>query len=191
MDIKQQTQITDQNRKEFFRQRYHHQTDAKDQLVDLDSLKEFTVICVDCCGWYYKTLFPHKSIVSMETIKTVKNFNLDRTYFDQLIDNQSDDRLGWPSISAEQCAVIFDRSPLLKYQTLEQISTVLNTVAHKYTPATILLEQALKFIDDTRLVDRFCHISALKINGYVVTKFVYDLDADRLGISFRKKVQLP
>lgn len=190
MDTKQQTKVTDQNKSDFFLRLYHHQTATKKELVNIDALDEHTVILVDCCGWHYKKLFPNKSIVSLETYKTVKEFALDRTYFDRLIDNQSDDQIGWPSLSVDNCAVIFDRSPLLKYRTLNQISNILQTVAHKYTPNTILLKQSLTFIDDTRLVDRFYNIVKLEVNGYIVTQFAYDTHIMHLSIKFQKKHKL-
>jgi hypothetical protein len=187
MDIKQQTKVTEQNLNSFFQKLYHHQTNNKKQLVDLDVLNEPTAIVVDCCGWHYKKLFPNKSVVAVETIKTVKQFNLDKTYFDRLIDNQSDDRLGWPSIPPGNCAVIFDRSPLLKYQTLAQISNMLAKAADKYVPDTVILEQSLTFIDDVRSIDRFYDIAKIEIAGYVVTKFMYDTDGIHLSIRFKKK----
>jgi hypothetical protein len=187
MDIKHQTKVTEQNLNSFFQKLYHHQTNNKEQLVDLDALNEPTAIVVDCCGWHYKKLFPTKSVIAVETINTVRQFNLDKTYFDRLIDNQSDLRLGWPSIPTGNCAVIFDRSPLLKYQTLEQISNVLDKVANKYVPDTVILEQSLIFIDDVRSLDRFYNIAKIEIAGYVVTKFIYDTDAMHLAIRFKKK----
>ena len=188
METKQQTKITEQNKNNFFLTVYHHQTKTKDQLVNLDSLKESVIILVDCCGWHYKKLFPHKSIIGFETIKTVKNFVLDKTYFDRLIDNQTDNRIGWPGVVADNYAVVFDCSPLLKYRTVDQIYDILNNVANKYAPGTILLEQSLVFIDDSRLVDRFYNLTKLAINGYVVTKFNYDTDVMHLSMRFQKKV---
>jgi len=189
MDIKQKTKVNEQNLNSFFQNMYHHQFNNKEQLVDLNSINDSTVIAVDCCGWHYKKIFPNKSIVAVETIKTVKQFNLDKTYFDRLIDNQTDCRLGWPSIPPGNCAVIFDRSPLLKYQTLDQISNILIKAADKYLPGTIVLEQSLKFIDDIRLVDRFDNLAKLAVDGYIVKKFNYDTDLMHLSITFQKKVK--
>ena len=166
---------------------YHHQNSTKNQLVNLDSLEETQVILVDCCGWHYKKLFPQKSIVGLETIKTVKQFELDKTYFDRLIDNQQDQFIGWPSVCVDDCAVVFDRSPLLKYRTLDQLSEIITDVTDKYMPNTVILEQSLTFIDDNRLVDRFYNFAKFKIHGYVVKKITYDTDLMHVSIRFQKK----
>ena len=63
METKQQTKVTEQNKSDFFLRMYYHQTATKDQLVNLDLLKESTVVLVDCCGWHYKKLFPQKSVI--------------------------------------------------------------------------------------------------------------------------------
>lgn len=191
METRQQTKVTDQNKINFFHTVYHHQSDNKDDLVDLDSIDQSTIILIDCCGWHYKKLFPQKSIIGFETIKTVKDFALDRTYFDRLIDNQSDNRIGWPSLTTSGCAVVLDRSPLLKYMTLEQISDLLDKISNKYMPNTIVLEQSLLLIDDTRLVDRFYNIAGLAINNYIVNQFNYDTDKMHLSVRFQKKINTP
>jgi hypothetical protein len=187
METKQQTKVTKQNKSGFFLAMYHHQNSTKDQLVNLDSLKETQVILVDCCGWYYKKLFTQKSIVGLETIKTVKQFELDKTYFDRLIDNQQDQFIGWPSVCVDDCAVVFDRSPLLKYRSLDQLSEIITDVTDKYMPNTVILEQSLTFIDDNRLVDRFYNFAKFKINGYIVKKITYDADQMHISIRLQKK----
>ena len=189
METKQQTKVTEQNKSDFFLRMYYHQTATKDQLVNLDLLKESTVILVDCCGWHYKKLFPQKSVIGFEAIKTIKNFNLDKTYFDHLIDNQHDHRIGWPPISIDNCAVVFDKSPLLKYRTLDQMSNILIDVTNKYMPSTVILEQSLTFVDDDRLIDRFYNFAKFKINGYIVNKFNYNADLMHVSIEFRKKIK--
>lgn len=188
MDTKQQTKVTDQNKINFFHTVYHHQSNDKNDLVDLESIDQPTIILIDCCGWHYKKMFPQKSIIGFETIKTVKDFELDRTYFDRLIDNQADNRIGWPSVTATKCAVVFDRSPLLKYLTLQQISNILDKISNKYMPDTIVLEQSLIFIDDARLVDRFYTVTSLAIDNYIVNQFNYNTDKMHLSVRFQKKI---
>ncbi len=187
MENKQQTKVTKQNKSDFFLTMYHHQNSTKDQLVDLDLLRETKVILVDCCGWHYKKLFPRKSIIGLETIKTVKQFGLDKTYFDRLIDDQQDHHIGWPSVYVNDCAVVFDRSPLLKYKALDQLSKIIVDVTEKYMPNTIILEQSLTFIDDYRLDDRFYNFAKFKIDGYVINKIIYDTDRMHFSIRFQKK----
>jgi hypothetical protein len=188
MDTKQQTKVTNQNKINFFQTVYHHQSADKNDLVDLESIDQPTIILIDCCGWYYKKMFPQKSIIGFETVKTVKDFELDQTYFDRLIDNQADNRIGWPSLTASKCAVVFDRSPLLKYLTLQQISNILDKISNKYMPDTIVLEQSLIFIDDARLVDRFYTVASLAIDNYIVNQFNYNTDKMHLSVRFQKKI---
>ena len=188
MDTRKQTKVTDQNQVDFFQTVYYHQNESKEQLANLDSVVEPTIVMIDCCGWHYKKLYPDRHIVGLEPIKSVKQFALDRTYFDRLIDNQSDQRIGWPAINLGKLAVVFDRSPLLKYFTLKELSDQLNIVAVKYKPSTVILEQLLTFVDDSRLSDRFYNIATLAIDGYVVNQFSYNTNTMRLSIRFQQKV---
>ena len=190
MDTRQQTKVTDQNRSAYFQTVYAHQTLTKDQLVNLDVLSESTIMLIDCCSWHYKKLFSNKNIIGLETIKTVKDFGLDRTHFDKLIDNQFDDSIGWPSVSETNCALIFDRSPILRYTSVEKLSSILNTTASKYDPNTIVLELPLMFIDQPCLVDKFYTLSLLTINNYIVTEFNYNTNAMHLSVKFSRKIKL-
>jgi hypothetical protein len=190
MDTKQQSKITEQNKNTFFQKIYHHQNNSKEQLINLDELRESTIIIIDCCGWHYKKLFPYKSIIALETFWTVKNFELDSTYFDQLFHFQSSAYVNWPSVPTDECAVVLDRSPLLRYQTTEQLSCILHSIKNKYSPDCIAIEQMLIDIDDSRLVDRFYNIAKLKIDNYLVDQFNYNTNTMRVSIRFRKKVNL-
>jgi len=185
---KLQTSITSHNQPDFFKSIYHHQLESQTQLIDVDLFKETTILAIDCCGWHYKKIFPQKKFVALETIKTVKKFGLDNTYFDRLIDNQSDSRIGWPSIVLENCAVILDRSPFLKYKTLDQITHIFNSIADTYRPDTFFVKMLLTFIDDVRLVDRFYNISHLRVENYIINRFDYNIERDQLVIKFTKKI---
>jgi hypothetical protein len=188
MEPKLQTAPNDQNRMVFYQQVYHHQTLTKDQLINLDHLTESNVIMIDCCGWHYKNIFPEKNIVGLEAFSAFRNFRLDKTYFDKLFDDQNNSKLTWPNCQLNNCAVVFDRSTVLKYCSLEKISKVLSDVVAKYEPSTVMLKQSLTFTDDIRTVDRFYHISQLLILDYFVKTFEYNTDLDYWYVVFQKKV---
>ena len=188
METKIQTKVTDQNRIAFYQVLYQHQTNIKSQLINLDQLTESVIVMIDCCGWHYKNLFPKKSIIGFETFKSISLFKLDKTYFDKIIDNQRDNRIGWPNLVIDNCAIIFDRSPMLKYISVEQISTILNNVAIKYLPSTIVLKQSLIFTDGPRLLDRFYEIVKLSIDGYIVKTVEYYSEENYWYVKFQKKI---
>ena len=188
MEPKLQTKPNDQNRVLFYQRVYHHQRSAKPQLINLNQLTEPTVIMVDCCGWHYKNIFPEKSIIGLEGFKTIKNFKLDKKYFDKLFDDQRDDVILWPNFQSDNCAIVFDRSPLLKYCSLEKIETILTNVATKYRPSTMVLKQPLMFTDDVRTVDRFYNLAVLSVSNYFVTTFEYNTSADYWYVIFQRKL---
>ena len=188
METKIQTKVTDQNRIAFYQALYQHQTNIKSQLINLDQLTESVIVMIDCCGWHYKNLFPKKSIIGFETFKSISQFKLDKTYFDKIIDNQRDNRIGWPNLVIDNCAIVFDRSPMLKYISVEQISTILNNVAIKYLPSTIVLKQSLIFTDGPRLLDRFYEIVKLSIDGYIVKTVEYYSEENYWYVKFQKKI---
>ena len=188
METKIQTKVTDQNRIAFYQALYQHQTNIKSQLINLDQLTESVIVMIDCCGWHYKNLFPKKSIIGFETFKSISQFKLDKTYFDKIIDDHRDNRIGWPNLVIDNCAIVFDRSPMLKYISVEQISTILNNVAIKYLPSTIVLKQSLIFTDGPRLLDRFYEIVKLSIDGYIVKTVEYYSEENYWYVKFQKKI---
>jgi hypothetical protein len=190
METRIQTTVADQNKIAFYQQVYFHQKNSKSQLVNLDHLSESTAILIDCCGWHYKNLFLEKNIVALECFKTIKQFKLDKTYFDKMIDNQSDNLPTWPGMTVDNCAVIFDRSPILKYCSLEKIAKMLGDVCIKYQPTTVILNHSLMFVDGPRLLDRFYEIAKLSISEYFVKTFEYNTDSGYLYAKFQKKIAL-
>jgi hypothetical protein len=157
-------------------------------LINLDHLTESTAILIDCCGWHYKNLFLEKKIVALECFKTIEQFKLDKKYFDKIVDNQNDNLSTWPNITVNDCAVIFDRSPVLKYCSVEKISKILGDVCIKYQPTTVILNQSLLLVDGPRLLDRFYEIAKLSISEYFVKTFKYNADSDYLYAQFQKKL---
>lgn len=188
METRRQTAPTDQNRMLFYQQVYFHQKLTRSQLINLDQLTESAVIMIDCCAWHYKNIFPEKKIVGFEAFHTVKNFKLDKTYFDKMFDDQNISKLNWPSCQLNDCAVVFDRSPVLKYCSLEKISHILCEVSAKYQPSTLMIKQSLTFTDDLRTVDRFYNISQLVLSDYVVKTFEYNTDLDYWYVVFQRKL---
>lgn len=174
MDLRSQDKPTDENREKFYPDLYPVLLDTQEELVDLRPIVG-TAILVDSCGWYYQKFFPDADICSIEPLLTAHQFKLNSDQYDRLIDNQKDNaRLVWPSINCIADTVVFDRSPLLKYRTIEQIAELVSDMAKKYLPNRIILRSSLVFINDTRLCDRFYNFYKLRIANYVVEKFDYD-----------------
>ena len=183
MEEKLQTKVTLQNQKDFYQSLYS--TDRP--LIDLKKIVADQYLLVDCRGQQYCKNYPDLDIITLETITTAKQFNFTKDQFDYLIDNRVFNKLRWPKISTENCVVIFDYSPLLKYLTVAEIINELETVSEQYSPNTILLQSSLIFIDDNRLTDRFYNLVDIQIKNYMVEKFYYDTNNTELMIQFEIK----
>jgi len=186
MDLKQ-TQITDQNRSQFYRNVYPHQTESTNQLIDIGNINVDNIIPIDCCGWYYKNMFPEKNVLPIDPVKTALEFKLSKDKIYKLVDNRVDHTLSWPKFFVDDCAVIFDRSPILKYLTIDQLITLFNNVQQTYQPKFLVARLKLMFIDSTRLTDRFYNVSTVQVNNSVVDQFHYNADRDYVYMCFRKK----
>lgn len=187
MEQKLQTKVTDFNRENFYKQVYDHQTCDSTSLVNLSQLGSEKKLLIDCCGWHYKNCFPSESIIALENINTVLEYRLTKNQFDKMFDGRNNNIPTWPRLNIKDAIIVFDRSPLLKYQNLENIKKILNSVCLAYHPKLIVMKQNLLFVDDPRLVDRFYNVSKLSVDGCVVKKFNYDLDSFLLEIHFQKK----
>lgn len=185
MQNMQQTKVTDDNRQDFYRVVYPVQRDAVAQLIDISAFRE-EIIAIDCCGWHYAEKF-NRSVIMVETTTSVKNYNLTQDHYTYLLDD-SNDILRWPDLPDSQNAVLLlDRSPLLKYLSLQEIDAVVDTMIKKYSPNRILIRGYLQFIDDCRLVDRLTNWgSFLDRPNYVTTKFIYDTDIMTYCVYIRK-----
>lgn len=186
MESKKQTTVTDKNRKDFFQILYWQSTLPKAQLVQLDEYKVSNFVMVDCCSWHYKTLWPTHNVIGLETLNTIKNFKLDKTKFQAIVDDRNYADIKWPSVDVNDCALIFDHSPILKYKTLDDIASMILSASMKYKAKVIVIRSNTAFLDDCRFVDRFSSLAKLTVPNYVVTKFLYDVHS--LRIDFRKKV---
>jgi hypothetical protein len=185
MENKKQTQITDQNRDEFRKQLYQ-----MCGTFDINKLKEQTVIAVDCQGHTYQMSYPSKTILALETMSNVLDFQIPKQQFYRFIDNRQYNKLVWPKVDVENCAVVFDYSPILKYRSIEEISSILNEVGKRYLPSTIVINLNLLYIDGTRLTDRFYDMARIKLDMYVVQEFEYHTEQKNLLIEFCRKIIL-
>jgi hypothetical protein len=185
MDIKQ-TKVIDENRDSFYQQLYPQQLDSKLQLVNLDLFSNDCVL-IDCCGWHYKSIFSSKNIVSLETVKSAVQFKLLPNKFDKIIDDHHDHVIKWPSLQKiSNPVLVFDRSPMLKYRSINNLNEVLNTAAEKYCASQVIVHLDTTFIDDPRLVDRFYNLSTINIVCFTVREFVYNTNNNKLYIHFKR-----
>ena len=185
MDIKLQTKVTDNNRADFYQVAYYQQLDAKDQLINLEQFSSDCVL-VDCCGWYYRDLFPDNNVIILETVKTALQFKLDLTKFNKLVDDRQDHQLSWPPVTTTRPVLIFDRSPMLKYRDIPNLVNVLSAAVEKYQADQLIVNLNTAFIDDPRLVDRFYNLSSFCIDNFVVKEFFYSTNDTKLFIHFKR-----
>jgi hypothetical protein len=167
-----QTKVTNINIQDFYKSVYFMQNDSREQLIDLT---EFDNICIiiDCCGAHYKTVFK-KDVIILETVKSAKEYKFSKDQFDKLIDNQQDNNITWPTVDVADPVLIFDRSPLLKYQSISSMCEIISQSAKKYNASKIVVRHKLIFVDDSRTSDRFYNFQDFRVNNYCVEKFSYD-----------------
>jgi len=187
MDLKQ-TKVSNQNRSQFYQQMYPHQFESRSQLINIASIDADNIITVDCCGWHYKRTFAEKNVLSIDPIKAALEFKLPKDKVYKFVDNRTDHVLQWPTLNVDNCAVVFDRSPLLRYLTIDQLNTVLNDVQQQYQPKFIVTRLKSMSIDSDRLIDRFYSMCNIQIKDCVVEQFHYNVNY--LYICFRKKTQV-
>ena len=157
---------------------------------NINKLKEQTVIAVDCQGYNYQMSYPTKTILALETMSNVLDFQIPKQQFYRFIDNRQYDKLGWPKVDVKDCALLFHFSPILKYRSIEEISSIMNEVSKQYSPNTIVINLNLLYIDGTRLTDRFYDMARIKLDMYVVQEFVYHAEEKNLLIEFCRKIIL-
>lgn len=188
MEIKLQTKVTDQNRQAFLNHVYPHLTKTKEGLVQLNEYDVSSFVLADCCGWHYRALWPDLNIIGLETLYGIKEYNLERSKFQGIIDNRDYYNIIWPSLSVAGHALVFDHSSILKYRTIDGIIDVISSAVEKYQPTIIVFRALTLFIDDPRLGDRLVSLSSLLIPGYIVTKFMYD--TKNVSITYKRKVDV-
>ncbi len=185
MDITLQTKVNDTNRIQFYQQVYRHQFDDKQSLINLDMFTNDCIL-VDCCGWHYQSLFPTKKIICLETVKSALQFKLDRSKFNKLIDNQTDSYIGWPKLDSVDPVLVFDRSPMLKYQTVNDLIKLLSHAVEQYHASQLIVNLDTLFIDDNRLQDRFYSLSAISIPNFTVREVLYKTNSNKLFMQFKR-----
>jgi hypothetical protein len=177
----QQTTITDENRQDFYNLVYKQSRHNITPLIDI-SMHDLPIM-VDCLGKHYEEHF-NKKVYKLETLTSVKNFKLPIDYFDRLIDDQKEQDIGWPEVKLNKSVLIFDRSPLLKYRSVDDLHKILTQTSNKYTPTKIILRLNLTFIDDNRFDNRIKNLSQLELDRYRIEKFSYDVKNDLLYIEY-------
>ena len=186
METRLQTKVTDQNRIDFLKTAYLPLTKSKDQLIQLNKYDISSYVLADCCGWYYKTLWPDLTIFGLETLNSIKEYKFERSKFQGIIDSRNYANIKWPNINVSNCALIFDHSVLLKYRTVEDIVHIILAAAKKYQPKIIVFRSLTMFIDDPRLNDRITELSKILIPEFVVTAVSYN--ETNLTMEFKRKV---
>ena len=168
-----QTKITDTNKDDFYRTVYNMQMDGKSGLINLDKFTNKTCILIDCCGWHYKNIFPG-NILSVEAVTTVQQFKLEQNQFDKLFDNRNDS-IRWPGINVvNENVLVFDRSPILKYRSVDQQVNLITSAGQRYNPSDIIIRHSLLFVDESRITDVFYKLSLFAVPNYCVEQFFYD-----------------
>lgn len=179
----QQTAITNNNRKLFHKSFFKQLNQEVEELINIENYQN--LILIDSAGWHYENSF-NKKLTKLETILTAKNFKLDQTKFDALIDDRNRDNLIWPNVNLLDSVLVFDRSQVLKYRTIEQLNVILKQAVDQYCPIKIILRLNLTFIDDNRFVNRIQNLSCLEIKNYRVEKFMFDLMSDIFYAEFSR-----
>lgn len=179
----EQTSITNQNRLGFYTNVYPQQLDKKENLIDISSY--VNPLLIDCCGWYYEHVF-NQPVIKIESATTAKDFKLNLTQFNKLFDNRDSNNLTWPMVGANHSAVVFDRSAVMKYQSITGINKILELTSKLYTPEKIIFRSILLFVDDNRFNNRVENLCNIKIPGYVVDQFVYDTISNVFHCVYRK-----
>lgn len=166
----EQTKINDQNRQDYYENVYSIEY-IKNNLIDLSSHDGETIVAVDSCGYLYRNSFSNLTLQVIENLQTVKQFNLDHTYYDKLFDSL--DRI----TVAKDAVLLLDHCPsIFKYKTLDQLVDVISTLTKTIDPKHCIGRIALITLGDNRLADRFKYLSQIIPDNYIVCRYCYDLD---------------
>ena len=185
MQSVKQLHISNTNKQEFYKSLHPVLGCDKTQLFDLDN-EHTQIIAIDCCGWYYKKIF-NREIIMLETLTKVKDFELDRTQFTKLIDDRNND-LVWPGLlDTEQSVIVLDQTTILKYKSVQEITSIVGNICSHYNPLKIFLRGRLQFVDESAMIDKFYTWFQFSIPNYVIVKFLYDTDNMNYEIRLKKK----
>lgn len=165
-----------ENHLAFYQQAYRQQFDTINNLVNLSSYPGARFVIFDCCGWYYKRLFPNSNITSVEkNFWATTRFKDEPNMYDYTFVSKPGVEPMWPQITVEKSTLVFDRSSFLRYLTVEEFSKTLSDISSLCNPERIIFRVNPTFIDDNRLTDRIHNLHNLQVSGYIVEKFSYDV----------------
>ena len=166
----EQVNITDQNRQFYYKAQYNIDY-VKNNLINLGSHANETIVAVDSCGYLYRNHFSDLTLQVVENSQMVKLFNLDHTYYDKLFDSLE-------SITVVRNGVLLlDHCPsIFKYKTLDQLVDVISTLTKTIDPKYCIGRIALITLADNRLADRFKSLSQIIPDNYIVCRYCYDFD---------------
>lgn len=165
-----------ENHLAFYQQAYRQQFDPINRLINLGSYPGARFVIFDCCGWYYKKLFPNCNITSVEkNFWATTRFKDEPDMYDYTFVSKPGVEPMWPQIAVDKSTLVLDRSSFLRYMTIEEFSGMLSHLSNLYSPERVIFRVNPTFIDDNRLVDRIHNLHNLQISGYVVEKFSYDV----------------
>lgn len=183
----EQTKVTEANRAAFYKTLYPQQLDCQEKLIQLTHQTIGQYIVIDSCSWHYKACWPNANIIGLECLSTALEFKLQTHQFDKLIDTRQPDNIAWPNLNTNNPALIFDRSPILKYKTVSEIVNIVVSAADKYQANAVFLNIQSVFVDDIRLTDRFNNLINLQLPNFIVKKFYYD---ENIYAVYDKKVAI-
>lgn len=165
----EQTKVTEENREDFFRKAYLVQTFSKSDLFSIEKYNQYPIVAIDSCGWHYESLFPDIKIIKIESIETVKEFNLDKTQFDKLFNNVS--LIKFP----DECVLLLDHCPrIFKYRTENEMKGILKNLLESTNAKFCLARFVTATLGDNRLTDRFSNLIQIIPENYIVSSFVFN-----------------
>ena len=165
-----------ENHLAFYQQAYRQQFDSINHLVNLSHYPGARFVVFDCCGWYYKKLFPNSNITSVEkNFWATTRFKDEPNMYDYTFVSKPGVEPSWPQITVDKPTLVFDRSSFLRYMTVEEFSAMLSHLGNMYGSERIIFRVNPTFIDDNRLTDRIHNLHNLQVSGHIVEKFSYDV----------------
>ena len=166
----EQTKINDQNRQDYYENVYSIEY-IKNNLIDISPYVNETIVAVDSCGYLYRDSFSNLTLQIVENLQTVKQFNLDRTYYDKLFD--SPERI----TVVKNEILLLDHCPsIFKYKTLDQLVDVISILTKTIDPKYCIVRIALITLGDNRLADRFKYLSQIIPDNYIVCRYCYNME---------------
>jgi len=178
----QQTEITDSNRLEFYKQVYRVLSMNKDELLDLNNISTDIVI-FDSAGWYYEQHFPKQQIIKFENLQTCKNYKLTPDQFDHIF---TDTKI--PVTDLPNCILVLDHSDYLKYKNIQELRDTFTRLTTCIKPKEIIVRMSTINLTDSRFENRIQNLASINPINYTITKFNYN--EDQLYLAMREKYDI-